>query len=235
MTETITQKQSGIYVHIPQLLNVEKQKAIDELLSQSDYVDGKTTATAAAKLVKQNTQIDVNDNKTLPYIQQYIVEAINKNELFRNAAHPRHIFPPLVSKYRQGMSYGDHVDAPLTGAYPAMRADIAMTVFLNDPTKYEGGELEVTSPVGLLLYKLNKGDAIVYPCTQLHQVKEVTKGVRQVAVTWIQSHIKDAAQRQILFELYSTHKAMNENLPNSSEANQLLQTHSNLMRMWAEA
>lgn len=235
MTSTITSKQSGTYIHIPQLLNAEKLQAIDELLSQSDYVDGKTTATAAAKQVKQNTQIDINDKKTLPYIQQHIIDALNRNELFRSAAHPRHIFPPLVSKYRQGMSYGNHVDSPLTGAYPSMRADIATTVFLNEPEKYEGGELEVTTPVGTLLYKLNKGDAIVYPCTQLHQVKEVTKGVRQVAVTWIQSHIKDAAQRQILFEIYSTHKAISKDTPNSPEANQLLQTHSNLVRMWTEA
>jgi PKHD-type hydroxylase len=235
MTETITPKQSGIYVHIPQLLGSEKLAAIDELLSQSDYVDGKTTATAAAKQVKQNTQIDINDKKTLPYIQQHIVEALNKSELFRNVVHPRHIYPPLISKYRQGMSYGNHVDSPLTGAYPSMRADIAMTVFLNEPEKYEGGELEVTSPVGTLLYKLNKGDAIIYPCTQLHQVKEVTKGVRQVAVTWIQSHIRRADQRQILFELYSLHKTISKNNPNSTEANQLLQTHSNLIRMWAEA
>lgn len=235
MDTTITAQQSGTYIHIPQLLTAEKLLAIDELLSQSDYVDGKTTATAAAKQVKQNTQIAISDKKTLPYIQQHIVDALNKNELFRNVAHPRHIFPPLVSKYRQGMSYGNHVDSPLTGAYPSMRADIAMTVFLNEPEKYEGGELEVTSPVGTLLYKLNKGDAIIYPCTQLHQVKEVTKGVRQVAVTWIQSHIKDAAQRQILFELYSTHKAISQNNPNSAEANQLLQTHSNLLRMWADA
>lgn len=235
MTESITPKQSGIYVHIPQLLNAEKQEAIDQLLSNSDYVDGKKTASAAAQKVKQNTQIDTSDQKTLPYIQQHIVDAVNKNELFRNVVHPRHIYPPLVSKYRQGMSYGSHVDSPLTGAYPSMRADIAMTVFLNEPEKYEGGELEVLSPVGTLYFKLNKGDAIVYPCTQLHQVKEVTKGVRQVAVTWIQSHIRRADHRQTLYELYSIHKSLSEDNPNSAEANQLLQTHSNLMRMWAEA
>lgn len=232
---SITPKQSGIYVHIPQLLSTDKLQDIDQLLSNSDYVDGKTTATAAAKQVKQNTQIDVGDKKTLPYIQQHIFDAVNGNELFRNTAHPRHIFPPLVSKYRQGMSYGNHVDSPLTGAYPSMRADIAMTVFLNEPEKYEGGELEVLSPVGTLLFKLNKGDAIIYPCTQLHQVKEVTKGVRQVAVTWIQSHIRNAEHRQILFELYSIHKNLSNENPNSAEANQLLQTHSNLMRLWAEA
>lgn len=226
---------TGVYLQISQLLSNEQQKAVDDLLSQSDFVDGKTTATAAAREVKKNTQIDITDSKTLPYIQQHIIDAINRNPDFQAAVMPRHVYPPLISRYRQGMSYGNHVDSPLMGNYPPMRGDIAMTVFLSDPTTYGGGELEVQSPAGILTYKLNKGDAIVYPCTQVHQVKEVSKGMRQVAVTWIQSHVRDAAKRQILFELYSIHKAISKNNPNSPEANQLLQTHSNLVRMWAEA
>ena len=221
-THTPLTNHTGIYLQVPQLISSEQQKVIDDLLSQSDFVDGKTTATAAAREVKKNTQIDITDQKTLPYIQQHIIDAINHNPDFQAAVMPRHIYPPLISRYRQGMSYGNHVD-------------IAMTVFLSDPNTYEGGELEVQSPAGMLTYKLNKGDAIVYPCTQVHQVKEVTKGVRQVAVTWIQSHVRDAAKRQLLFELYNIHKAISKSSPNSAEANQLLQTHSNLMRMWADA
>lgn len=234
-THTPLTNHTGIYLQVPQLISSEQQKVIDDLLSQSDFVDGKTTATAAAREVKKNTQIDVTDQKTLPYIQQHIIDAINRNPDFQAAVMPRHIYPPLISRYRQGMSYGNHVDSPLMGSYPSMRVDIAMTVFLSDPNTYEGGELEVQSPAGMLTYKLNKGDAIVYPCTQVHQVKEVTKGVRQVAVTWIQSHVRDAAKRQLLFELYNIHKAISKSGPNSAEANQLLQTHSNLMRMWADA
>lgn len=230
-----SQAYTGIYLTIPQLIDAKRQKAIDELISNADFVDGKTTATQAAKLVKNNTQIDVADQKILPYIQQHIVEAMNQSPDFQAAVLPRHVYPPLISKYRQGMAYGNHVDSPLMGAYPSMRVDIAMTIFLSDPATYEGGELEIQSPVGPLTYKLNKGDAIVYPCTQVHRVKEVLKGVRQVAVTWIQSYVRDAAKRQILYELTQIHKTLSQLNPNSPEANQLLQTHSNLVRMWAEA
>jgi PKHD-type hydroxylase len=198
-------------------------------------VDGKTTATAAAKEVKQNTQIDMRNQQTLPYIQQHIIDCINRNQLFQAAIMPRHIYPPIISRYRAGMGYGWHVDSPLMGAYPAMRADIAMTIFLNDPENYDGGELNVLAPTGEFTYKLAKGDAIIYPCTQVHRVNEVTRGMRQVAVTWIQSHIRDANQRQTLFELYNVHQALSKDNPNSPEANQLLQTYSNLIRMWADA
>lgn len=229
------QTHMGVYFSIPQLLGEQRLKAIDELLLNSDFVDGKSTATQAAKLVKNNTQIDVADQKTLPYIQQHLIEAMNKSPDFQAAVLPKHVYPPLISRYRQGMSYGNHVDSPLMGAYPSMRVDIAMTIFLSDPATYEGGELEIQSPLGPLTYKLNKGDAFVYPCTQVHRVKEVLKGVRQVAVTWIQSYVRDAAKRQTLFELHKIHKALSLQNPNSTEANQLLQTHSNLVRMWAEA
>lgn len=226
---------TGVYLKIPNFISAEKLKAIDDLIEQSDFVDGKTTATAAARDVKKNTQIDINDRKTLPHIQQHIIDAMNRNPDFQAAVMPRHIYPPLISRYRQGMSYGNHVDSPLMGNFPPMRGDIAMTIFLSEPNTYEGGELEVISPVGAFTYKLNKGDAVVYPCTQVHQVKEVTKGLRQVAVTWIQSHVRDAIKRQTLFELYSIHKTLSQANPNSFEANQLLQTYSNLVRMWAEA
>lgn len=232
---TVQTSYPGIYLQIPQLVPADKLQVIDDLISRSDFVDGKTTATAAAREVKQNTQIDMRDQKTLPYIQQHIMDAVNRHPLFQAAIMPRHIYPPMISKYRAGMSYGNHVDSPLIGAYPAMRADIGMTVFLSDPDTYEGGELVVFSPSGEFTYKLAKGDAIVYPCTQVHRVNEVTKGMRQVAVTWIQSHVREANKRQTLFELYSIHQALSKNDPNSPEANQLLQTYSNLIRMWAEA
>jgi len=226
---------SGIYLHIPGLISPEKLPAIDKLISESDFVDGKTTATAAAREVKNNTQIDSRDQKTLPYIQQHIVDGLSRNPTFQAAVMPRHIYPPLVSRYRKGMSYGNHVDSPLMGAFPPMRVDIAMTVFLSDPDSYQGGELIIQSPLGELSYKLPKGDAVIYPCTQVHSVNEVTYGVRQVAVTWIQSHVRNAAKRQTLYELYTVHQSLSNQNPNSPEANQLLQTYSNLIRMWADA
>jgi PKHD-type hydroxylase len=225
----------GTYVTLHQLIPAQTLTVIDELISRSDFVDGKTTASAAAREVKQNTQIDMRNQQTLPFIQQHIIDALNRNPIFQAAIMPRHIYPPMISRYRAGMSYGWHVDSPLIGAYPAMRADIAMTVFLSDPDTYTGGELCILSPTGEFNYKLAKGDAIVYPCTQVHRVNEVTKGMRQVAVTWIQSHIREAAQRQTLFEIYSIHQAISNNNPASNEANQLLQTYSNLIRMWADA
>ncbi|HSB93722.1 MAG TPA: 2OG-Fe(II) oxygenase [Flavitalea sp.] len=105
---------------------------------------------------------------------------------------------------------------------------------MSAPDEYDGGELELQTSAGVALYKFNKGDAICYPCTQLHRVREVTKGERKVAVSWIQSMVRHAEQRKILFEINNVIDHLRQKELQSEEANLLLQTHSNLLRMWSE-
>jgi len=213
------------------LLNTVQLAAIHNHLDAIKYIDGRATASAAAKEVKHNLQADMNSPQ-YGMSQQVILEALNNNMLLRNALFPKNVYPFLFSKYTAGMEYGWHVDSPLMGNM--MRTDIAITIFLNAPESYEGGELELQSPAGTLLYKLAAGDAICYPCTQLHRVRPVTKGERQVAVSWIQSLVKDAEQRKTLFGIQQVIDSLRTTNLQSAEANQLQQLHSNLLRMWAD-
>jgi PKHD-type hydroxylase len=219
-------------IHIQQLLTNEELIAIDYLIQQSNFIDGKLTASMAAKDVKNNLQMDAND-ESIAQIQSIISGALEQSRLFNIAALPKTILPFLVSKYTTGKYYGWHVDSPSMGN-PTIRTDLAMTVFLTDPTTYEGGELVIQSEAGNVTFKPAKGDAILYPCQYLHCVNEIKNGERVAAVTWIQSNVKDAAQRQILFQLNQVHGALYQQAPNAPATNLLLQTHSNLFRMWAD-
>ncbi len=218
-------------IHIPQLLSQEDLARIDVLLDMSKYVDGASTASFAAKAVKNNLQIDRNDTNTLPQLQEIIVDALNLNPLFQISALPRHIYPILFSKYFEGMTYGWHVDSPTMGN-PSMRTDLAMTIFLSEPDSYEGGELLIQGPQGIAAYKPNKGDAVMYSCTFLHCVNPIVKGERRAAVTWIQSQVGSDEKRQILLNLNQIHGILYQKDAISFESNLLLQTHSNLLRMW---
>ena len=82
-----------------------------------------------------------------------------------------------------------------------IRADVAVTVFLSDPQQYEGGELVVETSYGEFRYKGDLGDCVVYPASTFHRVNRVCRGTRVVAVLWVQSMIRDAAKRQILYDI----------------------------------
>jgi len=218
-------------LHLPQLLKHDELNQIDALLESSLFVDGAKTASLAAQAVKSNLQIDKNNTQTLPQLQSIILQALETSPLFQIATLPKHIYPIVFSKYYAGMTYGWHVDSPQMGS-PAIRTDLAMTIFLSEPSAYEGGELLIQGSQGITAYKPNKGDAVVYPCMYLHCVNPITQGERRAAVTWIQSEVGSVEKRQILFDINQIHGSLYQKDSNSVEANLLLQTHSNLLRMW---
>jgi PKHD-type hydroxylase len=219
-------------VHIPALLTSNELILIDTMIANAAFADGKLTASMAAKNVKNNLQIEAS-NENLAKIQQIILNALQQSPLFNIAALPKTIFPPLVSKYTTGKYYGWHVDSPIMGQ-PPLRTDLAMTIFLSDPATYDGGELMIQSDAISVNFKPAKGDAVLYPCQYLHCVNEIKGGERVAAVTWVQSNVKNPEQRQILFQLNQIHSALFEQAPNAPATNLLLQTHSNLFRMWGD-
>lgn len=219
-------------VHIPALLTATELITIDALIANAGFVDGKLTASLAAKDVKNNMQIEAG-HANLAEIQKIISAALGQSPLFNIAALPKTVYPFLVSKYSAGKYYGWHVDSPVMGN-PPIRTDLAMTIFLSDPAGYEGGELSIQSDTGITNFKPAKGDAVLYPCQYLHCVNEIKSGERVAAVTWIQSNVKEPGQRQILFQLNQVHSALFQQAPNAPATNLLLQTHSNLFRMWAD-
>jgi len=219
--------------HIPALLKPEELTALEKLISEANFVDGKATASMAAKEVKNNLQLDSTDAEAMASIQQILNNAVQTSPFFQVAAQPKKTHPFIISKYGARQFYGWHVDSPIMGD-PAIRTDLAMTIFLSHPATYEGGELSIQCDPGTTNFKPAKGDAVLYPCQYLHCVNEIKSGERVAAVTWIQSNVKDPGQRQILFQLNQVHSALFQQAPNAPATNLLLQTHSNLFRMWAD-
>jgi PKHD-type hydroxylase len=220
------------FIHIPGLLSHGQIEEIEALIRASNYEDGGKTAGGAALLVKKNEQLEKGHSKDR--IAELVTAAMNANPLFMAGAMPARIYPPIVSRYRTGMTYGWHVDGPIMGTDPPVRTDLACTIFLADPTTYIGGELVVTGPFGNMPFKLPKGDAILYPANTIHGVAEITAGERIAIVTWIQSRIREPQKREILFQmqyLMAKHQGAD---PLSTESMWATQVYSNLMRMWAE-
>lgn len=219
--------------HLPGFLNTETLTIVEQLLSAAPFRDGKETATDAAREVKQNLQVDMNDHQVMPQLQQILAMALMNEPRFQTTFYASKIYPILFSKYEKDMGYGWHVDSPVMGN-PPLRTDLAMTVFLSDPDTYEGGELIIRTDAGEISYKPNKGDAVVYPCQYVHCVNKVKSGTRMAAVTWIQCSIRSMEQRMLLSDLKQTHQQLAAKDPQGAETQAVLQAWSNLLRMWAE-
>jgi PKHD-type hydroxylase len=133
------------------------------------------------------------------------------------------------------MTYGEHVDDPIMGSTgPRFRSDVSMTIFLNPPETYDGGELAIRTPFGEQRVKLPAGDAVVYPSSSLHRVTEVSRGERLVALTWIQSYVRDPAQRELLYELNLAREHLLKSAPDDAATAYLDRSYANLVRMWSD-
>ena len=147
---------------------------------------------------------------------------------------PRTVARATVVRYEPGMTYGWHVDEALFPSTPPMRSDLSCTIFLNTPPDYDGGELVIQLGAQELAFKLNAGDAILYPSTTIHQVAPVTRGVRLAAITWLQSWIADGNQRELLVQLDEA-RAMAARGGGPARLQVLLESlRTNLFRMWAD-
>lgn len=220
-------------VILQQVLEGEDLARVREELSAFAWKPGKRTAGAAAREVKENLQADGADARTQA-LERFVVDALRRHPLFEIAARPSRITRLLFSRYEPGMTYGAHTDDALMGPTDdKLRTDLAFTIFLEQPSAYDGGELVTESALGDQSLKLNAGDAILYPATTIHYVAPVTRGARIAAVGWIQSFVADAAQREILFDLSVARARFAETAAPRDQLLLLDKSISNLLRMWA--
>lgn len=219
---------------IPGLLNPAQIEKIRDILAGAEFVDGRLSAGFAAARVKHNLELK-QEPERLQRLIRIIMASLAHNETFRFGVLPHRVADPIVARYEPGMTYGDHVDDPIMGAGgPRFRTDVSMTIFLSAPESYEGGELTVRTTFGDRTVKLPAGDAVIYPSSSLHRVAEVTLGERLVALTWIQSYVRDPARRELLYELGLARQRLLKEAPGGETTGYVDRSYANLLRMWAD-
>ena len=205
-----------------------------DLLADAPFVDGKFSAGQVAQRVKNNQELDQTSQQA-KQLDLLIISALSENKIFRSAALPLRVSRPFFARYSKGMSYGSHIDDPVMGGETGRyRSDISVTIFLNDPDNYEGGELSIQTTFGANDVKLPAGDVILYPSSSLHHVNTITSGERMVSVLWIQSLVRDSASREILFNLDLAREKMQHSKPDASETRCVDYAYTNLVRMWSD-
>jgi PKHD-type hydroxylase len=216
------------------VITVDEQRKILALLENAPFVDGRKTAGQAAAQVKNNEQLS-SASPAYREITDIVLAALRRNDTFRAAVLPKQMHSMIVNRHTKGMGYGFHVDnATMANGDQLWRSDVSITLFLNDRSEYEGGELGVESGSGELQFKLKARAMLCYPSTSLHRVFKVTKGERLAVVAWIHSLVRDPGQREILYDLHTASRRILDQYGKSREYDLISKSLANLTRRWAE-
>lgn len=213
-----------------ELLTAEEVAELKRIAASSQFVDGRQSNPTSK--VKQNLQL--HEPKAYEQSAGIVLQAMRRNEELNRFVLPVAVAPPLLARYTPGMRYGDHHDmAYLQFATVTMRSDVSCTVFLNDPSEYDGGALCIHLGSENLRFRCKPGNAIFYPSSTLHEVEEVTRGERLVSITFIQSRVADPFHREMLYEMNEV--AELEGLGMKHENLVRLQfVHQTLLRHWGD-
>jgi PKHD-type hydroxylase len=223
-------------IHVPKVLSPEQVAECRSLLETAEWSDGKATVGEQGAQVKRNRQLP-ELSPVARQLGELILNAVARHPLFFSAALPRKSVPPLFNRYESGESYGDHIDGSVRavpGSTHFIRTDLSSTLFLSDPSEYDGGELLVFDTYGGQQVKLPAGDLILYTAGSLHRVNTVTRGARISSVFWTQSMVPDERHRTLLFQMDQTIQRLRGRHGESAETVELAGHYHNLLRMWAE-
>ncbi len=219
---------------ISNVVSAEELQQVYELIDVAGWKHGRHSAGSHAAHGKSNEEMDQSCDSWIK-INNIVANRLYHHPEFQRRCLPTRLSAAFVSRYRTGMAYAPHIDDPVMGTGNALyRADIAITVFLTDPETYSGGELNITTQFGNTPVKLNAGSAVAYPASSLHEVTQITSGVRIAAILWAQSMVRDPHKREILADLDDARQALHTATPNAQVTTTVDRSYSNLIRLWAE-
>ena len=223
-------------IEIPALLSAAQVEDARAALNGATWTDGRGTAGYLSARVKDNQQL-AEDDPVARRLGGMILDVLDRHQTFIAAALPLKVLPPLFNRYAGGHAYGAHVDGavrPAPGTPHRVRTDVSATLFLSDPATYDGGELIVEDAFGPRSVKLAAGSMVLYPGTSVHSVAPVTRGARLAAFFWVQSMVRDDAQRAILFDLDRSIQELARAGEESPAMTRLAGVYHNLLRRWGD-
>lgn len=222
-------------LHIPAVFTKDEVARLRSVLDAGPWADGNMTSGHQSAVAKQNRQLP-EDCAEAKEVSALVTQALYAHPMFMSAALPHTLFPPLFNRYEGGGTFGVHVDNAIRQrGNMRIRSDLSATLFLSEPDDYDGGELVIEEMYGEQSVKLPAGDMVLYPSKSLHHVTPVTRGARVSSFMWLQSLIRDDADRESLFRMDVAIQRLNiERGPKDQAVIELTGIYHNLLRRWSE-
>jgi PKHD-type hydroxylase len=224
-------------LRIPGVLSPDEVARLRARIDAAPWVDGNVTSGHQSAKAKHNLQLP-EESAVARECGETVLAALARSPLFFSAALPRQVYPPLFNRYGPGMDFGNHVDGAIRVHPPTarrIRTDVSATLFLTPPEDYDGGELTIDDAFGSQAVKLPAGDLVIYPATSVHRVTPVTRGARVSSFFWVESMVRDDAQRSLLFDMDMALLHLAQSVHDHPSLVTLTGCYHNLLRRWADA
>lgn len=149
---------------------------------------------AEVGLGKKESGVDVKKRTTtiswLPFEMQEAGGMYHRVNTFIKKANGNHFGFDEVhitenaqfTEYPTGGFYEWHMDSDVHMEKEPPVRKISMTILLNNPSEFEGGDLEIMGPGKSP--KLTQGQAVIFASFLNHRVTPITRGMRQSLVMW---------------------------------------------------
>lgn len=174
------------------------------------------------------------ENRSVGRAAELVAAGLEQSEAFRVGTFPASMVTPRFHRYEVGMRHGSHTDPALLGGMQHLiRRDIAMTLALDAPDGYEGGELVLDLGATSYRWKGEPGDCVLCSPDVVRRIEPVTKGARVIAVSWIQSTIRSFEHRRILSEIGNILKELETGAEPEAHVDALHNGYANLVRLWS--
>src|SRR6218665_325023 len=153
----------------------------------------------------------------------------------RHAGAPGQEQPATAARQRGRPAHRGHgAGVHLAAGRDRLRPAVTSSVVLPPPDEYDGGELCIDDTFGPQRVKLPAGHAVIYPGTSVHQVRPVTRGYRMACFFWVESLVRSAEQRRLLYDMDMALLRLRQQHGESPETVALTGSYHNLLRMWAD-
>ena len=191
---------------VTQLYPIENLNLIDDIFKDQTWVDNSIYIKEDLLLSKEKR---LESNLDLDKI---FLKNVEDNFTFYSYCIPYSNTKIIISKMESGDFFKIHNNSIMYG-------DFFTEIYLNDPSDYEGGELNLLIDAEDRTFKLPKGYAITFKTGSLSKIEPVTSGERITARFYTKSLFNDEHVRDIYSKLLylNTKFEFNPSLDNYNE------------------
>ena len=172
---------------------------------------------------------------SLPALATRITEALYGHPIFMMAAQPKLLAGVVFHRHRENVDQLPIVNEGIVHRPQPIRVDLRALVFLSDVSEYDGGEAVLKLLNQDEVFNGPAGSCLLFPAGTPIGRRGVRKGAVWTAELLVQSTIRNASEREILYDIsYSRELADLLTLTNKEEIDRLRFCETELLRGWAE-